>query len=177
MKRNFFAGICVLTAALLTPGCFNSEEEYNSLTEEVASLTAELETAHKEKEILVQALKNIEGEKARLKTALVPYEPAPAAGEGAATAPDAAPAGGSAPLEGGAVAAPGAQAGSARVHVAQRGDTLSNIAIRYNTDMNTLLDLNPYLRQRNSFMVWEEDKIQLPGPTPPPASPAPEVNF
>jgi LysM repeat protein len=176
MKRKFCAGICVLTASLLTPGCFNSEEEYRTLTEEVSALSAEMEAAKGEKEILAEALKNIEGEKARLKTALAPYEPAPAAGDGAASTLDAAGAAG-APAEGTAATAPTAPpTASGRVHVAQRGDFLASLATRYNTDVQTLINLNPYLRQRTDYMVWENDHIQLPGlgtaaPAPVPAAP------
>ncbi len=168
MKREIFAGICILSATSFLPGCLNSEEDYNNLTEEVAKLSAEMDATSREEEILKQALENIEREKERLLSELRPYEPGLSEAD-ASAAPD--QAGGS--QTGDASAAPAAPP-SGGVHVAQRGDTLSNIAIRYNTDMHTLLNLNPYLARRNDYMVWENDNIILPGGAPAPAVPAPD---
>lgn len=155
MKRILFLP-GLFTMLLLSSACFNSEGEYTQITEESADLLQTMETVRQEQEILLAAKANISQEKERLAAALKPYETAPAAGsapEGVALAGD------SDPLAPAVPAAPGA---GGRVHVAQPGDTLSNIAARYNTDVNALLNLNPYLLRRNSYMVWENDNIQLP---------------
>ncbi|UQZ90135.1 hypothetical protein C4J81_13370 [Deltaproteobacteria bacterium Smac51] len=179
MKRFAFARICgcVLAASILTTGCLNSEGEYNRLTEERDALTTELATARRENEILTAALNNITQEKERLEAALSPYQPAPAQAAGGDAAAAAASAGDAVVALAGdtdviAQAADGAAGqteGTAgqvtaggKVHVAQRGDTLSNIATRYNTTLQELLALNPYLQRRNGYMVWENDNIQLP---------------
>jgi LysM repeat protein len=160
MKRIFFAKMCVyvLTATMLTTACLNSESDYNDVTAEVDGLRTELETTRKENEILTAALANISQEKERLSAALQSYEPAPAAGE--ASSSGVALAGDRDAADSAAGSNPPAPGG--RVHVAQPGDTLSNIAARYQTDVNTLLALNPYLTRRNAQMVWESDNIQLP---------------
>lgn len=177
MKHFACAKICLATlaATVLTTGCLNSEGEYNQLTEERDALAEEVTRARQENEILTAALKNIEEEKARLAAALKPYQPALAAGD-AAGAPPATPtvdatadAAAQAGATGETTATEPAAPPTNPVHVAQRGDTLSNIATRYSTDMQTLLNLNPYLLRRNDYMVWENDNIQLPATTAPPA--------
>jgi LysM repeat protein len=61
-----------------------------------------------------------------------------------------------------APAGPAAGAQANRVYVTRPGDVLSNIATRNNTTVETLLNLNPYLRNRRDYIIWENDKIKLP---------------
>lgn len=51
------------------------------------------------------------------------------------------------------------------IHVVQRGDTLGSIARRYNTDISTLLRLNPNISNPNRIQVGQ--RIVVPAPSRP----------
>ncbi len=167
----------------LTPGCFNSESDYERLVEENNNLSAELAKATRENEILTQALNNIKQEQESLQLLLnesrsrlaeggqSPGAASQASGETPAFSwdgwdwtppPDAF----DPPAETPQTTAqtrpePAAPAGE-RIYRPKSGDTLYTIARRNNTTLEALLELNPQLRRRNNYMIWETDKIKLP---------------
>ncbi|MDR0620807.1 MAG: LysM peptidoglycan-binding domain-containing protein [Deltaproteobacteria bacterium] len=141
-------------ALALVPGCGGvSEEDINNLKLENQSLESELEQERHKSEVLNRALTNAYKERDRLVDVLnAQPEPvalvdpvAPAAGAAGQQTP-----GGS------------SQAVAGQTYLVQTGDTLSTIAQRHNTTTAVLLELNPYLMNRNNYMVWENDKILLP---------------
>lgn len=147
-RRGALAAAIALAG--LSAGCQGSDGDFQRLSEQTDSLREELASATRENEILTAALENINGEKERLARAL---QSAPAAAEAVALA-----GGEPAPAEG----APDLSEAVTKIYVAKRGDILFGIAARYNTTVQELLALNPYLMKRNGNMVWENDRIQLP---------------
>jgi hypothetical protein len=148
--RRAVSLLFVLSMAL-APGCGGvSEEDLDNVRLENQSLELELEQERHKSEVLNRALTNAYRERDRLVDLLNaqpetvrPPEPDAAAAAGQAS-------------EG------AAQTASAETYVVQAGDTLSTIAQRHNTTTAALLSLNPYLMDRNNYMVWENDKIRLP---------------
>ena len=55
-----------------------------------------------------------------------------------------------------------AESPSSRVHVVQSGDVLYNIAAKYNTTVEKILELNPRIRNRPNNMLQLKEKINLP---------------
>jgi hypothetical protein len=51
---------------------------------------------------------------------------------------------------------------SGRTYQPRPGDVLSAIAARNNTTVEELVELNPFLRSRRNYMIWETDRIRLP---------------
>lgn len=179
--------LIVLLAAALTTGCFNAESDYDRLQGEKADLAADLETAKQENEILTRALASIKQEQETLQAllrigrSLSPGVP-PSSGGAGVGLPPLAMNGQTAPavvgveedddwVQPSAAAAsrapapaptPAPAAPSGRVYVTKPGDVLATIARRHNTTVDVLLELNPQIRNRRNYMIWENDKIQLP---------------
>jgi LysM repeat protein len=163
-------------------GCFNSEKDYEQLVEEKNGLAAELEAANRENEILTRALDNIKGEQEALQILLNTSRGRLTGASGGAGAPlpppgsepsptvswggwewsipaDALPDPASSPEIPAAVPPP---VSSGRVYQPRPGDVLSAIAARNNTTVEELVELNPFLRSRRNYMIWETDRIRLP---------------
>ena len=49
-----------------------------------------------------------------------------------------------------------------QIYRPRSGDVLSTIASRHNTTVAELVRLNPYLKNRRDYMIWETDEIRLP---------------
>ena len=162
-------------------GCYNSESDYQALLEENNTLIAELEEARKENEILTRALDNIKQEEEALQRLLnagrqsltagrIPRlsasssSSAPVSQAQAPAAPDwteewqtprPAESSSSAP-------AAGAEASPGGYYVVKPGDVLLNIAIAHNTTVDKILELNPKLRSRRNFMIYDNDRLRMP---------------
>ncbi|MDR2367442.1 MAG: LysM peptidoglycan-binding domain-containing protein [Deltaproteobacteria bacterium] len=173
--RGIISISLALSLALVAACGGVSEEDLQNLKAENLALEAELEQEKHQSDVLNRALTNAYRERDRLVDLLnaQPQVPEPdsaevaaateAAATEAATEAATAQAAAAAPAAGGAGAQPGqTPAASGDVYVVQTGDTLSTIAQRHNTSTEILLALNPYLTNRNNFMVWENDKIRLP---------------
>jgi hypothetical protein len=130
----------------LGQGCSGvSEDDLDNLRQENLALEAELEHERRQAEILNRALTSVYKERDRL-VDLLNAPPAPAEEELALdeeTGPEAAQ-------------------GQGRVYLVKPGDTLGAIARRNGTTTAVLVTLNPYLRGRDNYMVWENDRIALP---------------
>ncbi|MDR1050194.1 MAG: LysM peptidoglycan-binding domain-containing protein [Deltaproteobacteria bacterium] len=127
-----------------------SDDDLANLQKENEALAAELELEKRQAEILNRALTGVYKERDRLVDQI---NLGPAAAQDAQAAAD------------GTLIQPGeggASASSPRVYVVVVGDTLGAIARRFNTTVPVLLTLNPFLRSRADFMVWEHDNITLP---------------
>jgi hypothetical protein len=147
-------------ALVFTQGCSGvSEEDLNNLKRENEALANELEQERHQAEVLNRALTNVYKERDRLVDLLnTPSEEV-------AQENDQAAAGSTPPVtqaSGAAATGEGTQAATSEIYLVQIGDTLSTIAQRHETTMAVLLSLNPYLMQRNNYMVWENDRIVLP---------------
>ncbi|MDR1086364.1 MAG: LysM domain-containing protein [Deltaproteobacteria bacterium] len=152
-------GVILAVFLLYTPfGCSSvSDEDMENLRLETFALEAELAAARQEAAVLDRALTSVYKERDALvdqiarATAELNGQPLP---EG--------------PLAGGTVQAgtggqPGPnQSGQPRTYRAQTGDSLSGVASRFGTSVQTLLDLNPYLKNRTNQMVWVGDVLTLP---------------
>jgi LysM repeat protein len=126
-----------------------SEEDIEKLKLENLSLEVELEQEKRQAEILNRALTNAYKERDRLVDRL--HATAAAPGEETAQTADGTPAEGQA-----------AQPDPSRIYVVKAGDTLSSIAQQNGTTLAAILTLNPYLAGRNDYVVWENDRINLP---------------
>ncbi|MDR2387921.1 MAG: LysM peptidoglycan-binding domain-containing protein [Deltaproteobacteria bacterium] len=146
--RGILLVFLALTLVLLT-GCGGvSEEELNKLKAENQALATELDQEKSKSELLNRALTNSYRERDRLAD-LINLQaqvvvPEPPLAEDLTVSPTPSP------------------TASAQTYLVQTGDTLSAIAQRHNTTTATLLTLNPYLMDRNNYMVWENDQIRLP---------------
>ncbi|MDR2302436.1 MAG: LysM peptidoglycan-binding domain-containing protein [Deltaproteobacteria bacterium] len=146
--RGILLVFMVLTLFFVS-GCGGvSEEELNKLKAENQALEEELEQEKSKSELLNRALTNSYRERDRLADLInvqsqveEPIDP----NLGDLLAPIV-----EVPIP------------SSQTYTVQTGDTLSTIAQRHNTSTATLLALNPYLMDRNNYMVWENDKIRLP---------------
>ena len=179
--------LAVLLLLLPAAGCFNSEKDYELLVEEKNNLAVELQAANRENEILNRALENIKREQEALQILLNTNSRAfntgvsggsaplpPAGGEASPTIswggwewsipPDALPDPTPPPARQPAAqqSAPAPPASSGRVYQPRPGDVLSSIAARNNTTVEELVELNPYLKSRRNYMIWETDRIRLP---------------
>jgi hypothetical protein len=135
-----------------------SEEEVDQLKSETEGLAFELGRLRQESEILDRALTNVYREKDRVLDRLNALE----SGAALPAEPEAGEAVALAPIEGAEGPAPEGAPAAPRTRVAQRGDTLSQIAKDNNTTLQALLRLNPYLARRPDLMLMEEDVIVLP---------------
>jgi LysM repeat protein len=122
-----------------------SEDDLDNLRLENQALEAELEQERRQAELLNRALTSVYKERDRL----VDLLNAPPAPEEEAAAPEEA-------------GSPQPVAGQARVYVVRSGDTLGAIAQRHGTTTAVLVSLNPFLGNRSNYMVWENDRINLP---------------
>ncbi|MDR1312863.1 MAG: LysM peptidoglycan-binding domain-containing protein [Deltaproteobacteria bacterium] len=177
MLRAFPSQALAFMAAFALCACSSaSDEEMGSLRVETEALAAELTRLKTESELLDRALTNVYREKDRVvdrlnalsgDLAVSPESPdsavagaevggqAPAAGEGGRVAAPAATAAERAP-------APSPPPGRTKVYIAQKGDTLSQIAREHGTTIQAIVELNPRLANRNDYMVWERDSLILP---------------
>lgn len=188
MVRHRVMVFFALLAALTTQGCFNSESDYEALVTDRDRLAAELKTANRENEILNQSLDNINKEQEALQIMLNTARSHVAASAGGDTQAPALPplAGGSPTMTWGgydwtvpsdsqtgsnsASTATGTSSSSPvasesaekKIYRPKPGDVLSQIALRHNTTVEKLVELNPYLARRNNYMIWETDKIVVP---------------
>jgi len=190
MVRRYLITFSVLLAGLFSQGCFNSQSDYDRLVTEKDTLAKELGAATRENEILSQALDNIKKEQERLQIMLnearsqqnaatnpntQPAPPLPPLAGDTPTInwggydwsipPDAlgnsSSNSGSIESTGAAQSAPPSEP-SGRVYRPKSGDVLSGIAARHNTTVERLVELNPYLKHRNNYMIHLTDKIVLP---------------
>ncbi|MDR2459860.1 MAG: LysM peptidoglycan-binding domain-containing protein [Deltaproteobacteria bacterium] len=137
-----------------------SEEEKEKLRAETEALAAELGQLRQEAVILDRALTNVYKEKDRVVDQINNLSGAGGAqpqnlagmpiGGPAAIAQDSLPGGAS-----------DGQTGP-RKYIAQRGDTLSQLAKDNNTTVQAIVQLNPFLNNREGYMVWERDELLLP---------------
>ena len=179
----FWRGLCtaaLVLAGLGAAGCFSSEAEYQALLEDNNTLSVELTEARRENEILGRALDDIKREqeslllllnagksnltsgRASLPTALQlgggpPQAAAPANEEPQAPRPPA-PA---TPPPSPAPPRAAAQEGG-RIYVTRPGDVLTNIAQANRTTVARILELNPHLRSRRNYMIYDNERIRLP---------------
>ncbi|MDR1677334.1 MAG: LysM peptidoglycan-binding domain-containing protein [Deltaproteobacteria bacterium] len=142
---------------ILGQGCSGvSEEDLNNLKLENQALEAELELEKKQSEILNRSLTNVYKERDRLADLLNAPPPPP-----------------SPPIEENDQQTSQSPSGSQTTQTSQRrrgnqtyivqtGDTLSSVAQKHDTNIDTILKLNPYLRTRNNYMVWQNDRIIVP---------------
>ena len=91
-------------------------------------------------------------------SAVAPAPAAPAQPQSPAPAP---PRAAAAPVQPRA-AAPAAPAPAARYYLTKSGDVLSNIARANNTTVAKLLELNPSLRNRRNYMIYDQERLRLP---------------
>lgn len=191
MTGTIFKIMVLLAVVMVTTGCYNSEKDYEIIVEEKENLAKELDTARQEKVILTKALGNIQNEQESLQTLLnVSHNLMPgvrqqggttslpplrvlgstAAGAGAGEddywvqAPAVqAPAAVVPPTAPRASTSDGPASGSTgKIYITQPGDVLSTIAMKHNTTVDRLLELNPGLRTRRDYMIWADDKIKVP---------------
>lgn len=182
MARREIMIMSLLLASLTATGCLNSESDYQQLVEEKESLKAELAAATKENEILTEAISNIRREQENLQILVrtarsqmnsetsnltapstAPLQPltgdAPTISWGGwdwAIPPDALP------EDGGRTNTGSSSSSSGRIYKPKSGDVLSGIAARNNTTVAELVRLNPYLKNRRGYMIWDTDEILLP---------------
>jgi LysM repeat protein len=145
--------IVLALSLAFTLGCGGvSEEDLNKIKIENQSLEVELEQEKQQADILDRALTNAYKERDRL----VDLLNAQAAGSP--------PTDTTAPTDGteSTSTAGATQTAAGQTYLVKTGDTLSVIAQKNNTTVSILLNLNPYLMDRNNYMVWENDKIRLP---------------
>jgi hypothetical protein len=128
-------------------GCSGiSDDDLANLQKENQTLAAELEMEKRQADILNRALTSVYKERDRL-VDLINQGPPPEqteAQEGENASPEE------------------TTSTTPRVYVVQAGDTLGVIARRHQTTVAVLLTLNPFLRSRNDYMVWENDRLTLP---------------
>jgi hypothetical protein len=161
LLRTLFLSVFL---TLLVFGCSPvSDEELQSLRNETEALEGELSRLKSEAVILNRALDNVYREKDRVLDKLERLaNPQMAKEEDLVTLQD-------------GTTAPASDAGIPREPQAQgsykvkRGDTLTQIAKDYNTTVDVLARLNPFLRGRPELMVWENDNLTLPGGAQPSA--------
>lgn len=179
MARREIMIMSLLLASLTATGCLNSESDYQQLVEEKETLKAELSTATTENEILTEAMQNIRREQESLQI-LVNTARSRMASDNSNLPPSTAPL---QPLTGDAPTIswggwdwaippdaypdavenrPSSSPSSGRVYRPKPGDVLSSIAARHNTSVSELIRLNPYLKSRRNYMIWETDEIALP---------------
>ncbi len=176
IRRLLQIGI-VVSVALTASGCFNAEGDYERLKEDKAALAAELATAKRENEVLTRALASIKQEREGLQTLLhVGRSLTPGAASSAGTSDSQPPAvegvededywvqssANSSSSSASSSSAASRATSSGQVYVTRPGDVLSSIAHRHHTTVEKLLELNPFLTRRPNYMIWENDKIQLP---------------
>ncbi|MDR1041675.1 MAG: LysM peptidoglycan-binding domain-containing protein [Deltaproteobacteria bacterium] len=150
----------VLALAFMAPAACSpvSGEDMDRLRGETEALAAELTRLKSESELLDRALTNVYREKDRVVdrlNALSGEGPVPPEVVDIAEAP--AP-----PSADGEEAPSAGDAARPRTYVAQRGDTLSDIARRNNTTVQAIVARNPFLARRPENMVWEKDTLTLP---------------
>lgn len=187
MVRRAITVLPLLLAALTTSGCFNSESDYQEMVERKESLKTQLATATKENEILTEALNNIKKEQENLnilantarsrissESSLAPPTTAPLqpldgdqstiswGGWEWAIPPDALPDTVDTNDRGSSSTTTTASSSGGRIYRPRQGDVLSIIASRNNTTVAELVRLNPYLKDRRGYMIWETDEILLP---------------
>ncbi|MDR2199258.1 MAG: LysM peptidoglycan-binding domain-containing protein [Deltaproteobacteria bacterium] len=123
-------------------------------------MEAELESLKGEADILNRALDNVYREKDRVLDQLDQLaNPQSGAEEGGERLVSLQTEGAESPSGEGT---PSQISASQRVYKVLRGDTLSQIAKKHNTTTDALLRLNPYLRDRSDYMVWENDLLTIP---------------
>jgi LysM repeat protein len=149
-KFCFLFGLLLMTLNLIISGCSTvSEQDVENLKEETNTLAAELLLAKQEADILNRALNNAYIERDRLIDLL-----------NETTNPSTTPSNTTQSAE--APVTPQAQTTQTKIHITKPGDTLSIIAQRYNTSVEAIIKLNPFLKTRRDFMLMEHDPINLP---------------
>lgn len=187
MVRRCVMVFSAFLAALAGQGCFNSESDYELLLTERDALATELKAASRENEILNQALDNIKKEQEALQIMLnTARSHMDAAAGGNTQSPPLPPLAGDSPTiswggydwnlptdsaagsggattgSGSASSQPAASEPTEKIYRPKLGDVLSQIALKHNTTVERLVELNPYLARRNNYMIWETDKIVVP---------------
>ena len=172
----FWRGLCtagLVLAGFGAAGCFSSEAEYQALLEDNNTLSAELTEARQENEILSRALDDIKREqeslllllnagKSNLTSGRASLPAALQLGGGApqAVAPDPEESQASRPPAPAPLRAAAQEGG--RIYVTRPGDVLTNIAQANRTTVARILELNPHLRSRRNYMIYENERIRLP---------------
>ncbi len=162
IKILFFSALLVVIAA----SCTDAEDANNQFVIERDALAAELNVAQKENKILTEALNNIRREQESLRVllqtslSLLPQKSViPGGGADSVGAPQALV---MADDDSWSPPSQTSSGGGGQLYQVRPGDVLSTIAMRHGTSIRTLVELNPWLSQRNNYMLRETDQIQLP---------------
>lgn len=156
-----FQTLTLALALTLASGCFSSEDEYKQLVEERDELAVELARANQEHDILNRARYNIAQQQQQLQDLLTVNVRA-AAPPPAISQPAAPSDGDSRSAAASSSSAERSQAVGGRRYKPKPGDTLSTIAERHNTNVRTIINLNPFLSGRRNYMIYDTDELVLP---------------
>jgi LysM repeat protein len=159
-------------------GCSSvSDEEMSRLREETYALEAELAAARQEAAILDRVLTSVYRERDSLvdqinqataeASGLIPTSQVNSFLKSSQYAQSGQPAQSGLPGQIGPPSQPSqpgqlGQPGQPKVYLAQTGDTLSSIALRFGTTTRALLTLNPQVANRANQLVWVGDEVVLP---------------
>ncbi len=159
-----FQTLTLALALALSSGCFSSEDEYKQLVEERDELAVELARANQEHDILNRARYNIAQQQQQLQELLTvnvrAAAPPPAISQPAASGGGSAQS--AATASSSSASSERTQAVGGRRYKPKPGDTLSTIAERHNTNVRTIISLNPFLSGRRNYMIYDTDELVLP---------------